>query len=96
MALYDDIRQLMNFPDIIKLMEDATAQKRPAVEPLQCALLAVFGPKQIMPDATKQKIGRIAEDIMLARGYEKRKNPQKVQVVGHVFTMATVYCKPKP
>ena len=93
MALYDDIRQLMNFPDIIKLMKDATAKGRPAVEPLQDALLAVFGPKQIMPDATKKKIGRIAMDVMLARGYEKQKKPQKVPVVGHVFTTATVYRK---
>ena len=82
----------MNFANITELMEDATARGRPAVEPLQGALLATFDPKQIMERKTKQKIGRIAKDVMLALGYQHYKYGEPV--VGHVFTVASVYCKP--
>ena len=86
----------MKRPCNVYLMEYATFLERPAVEPLQCALLAEFARKDVGQDHVKKMIGEMARQIMCFRGYERDKDPgpQKVAISGGLlFSSGTRYRK---
>lgn len=88
----ENIRAFLERPCSVYLMGYATSLKRPAVEPLQCALLAEFDPQQIREKPTRRMIGRLARQVMEARGYEHDRKGVKVKYP--LFTVASVYRKP--
>ena len=85
-----DIRDFLSEPSHVKLMIDATDRGRPAVEPLQNALLKRFD-WDITSDRNKKTIGREAKKVMEANGYRHLK--KGVLVTGPVFTTASTYVK---
>lgn len=87
----------MKRPCNLYLMEYATFLERPAVEPLQCALLAEFDRQEVDQDLVKQMIGDMARQIMVAIGYDPDEDPgpQKVDTFdGSLFKKASRYRKP--
>ncbi len=88
-----DLWEFMKRPENVKLMEDGTAQGRPAVELLTTGLLREFDP-QIKQGRRKKMVGHMASRIMLALGYEfDSEKPVPVED-SRVFTLASRYRKP--
>ena len=99
--LGQDLWEFMKRPENVKLMEDGTAQGRPAVELLDKKLSDLFDQQkqklsQERIDRFKQMIGDMARRIMCFRGYERDKDPgpQKVAISGGLlFSSGTRYRK---
>ena len=88
----ETIRPFMAKRKNIERMKTATDRGRPAVEPLQKDLLTEFGPG-VRENSVKQRIGRMAREIMGGEGYEHDK--YGVRVEGDLFTCASLYKKKK-
>ena len=84
-----EIRAFMERPENVELMIDATSRGRPAVEPLEEGFLKEFDPQQISQDPIKQRIGRVAKEIMEANGYEHVE--YGVPIHGRLFVVASLY-----
>lgn len=89
----ENIRDFLERPCNVYLMGYATSLKRPAVEPLQCALLAEFDPQQIREKPTRRMIGRLARQVMKSHGYKTFIPPKKIRINGILFTKASMYRK---
>lgn len=83
----------MKRPENVKLMEDGTAQGRPAVELLTTGLLREFDP-QIKQGRRKKMVGHMASRIMLALGYEFDSDEPVPVEDSRVFTTGSRYRKP--
>lgn len=86
-ALWD----FLNAPNSIGVLETSTYLRRPALEGLQDQLIAKFG-DEIRGHRWKQMIGRMARQIMEARGYQLDQTGVRIRV-GDLFTSAARYVK---
>lgn len=93
----EEIDMFLRESNNVQRMKVASDNGRPAVEPLQCALCDKFKTlaKGGLRDTFKQMVGRMAKDIMEAKGYRQvedtNKKPVKVLVDGCLFTTASRY-----
>ena len=82
---------ILTRPDMIKAMEAASAQARPAAEAVGPAVAEAVG---TLGDTEKKLVGRWIREVMAARGWRP---DRKVDVrPGHFFRRGTVYRRPDP
>ena len=87
--------EFMKRPDNVKLMEGASSQGRPAIEPLGQGLLDEFDERDFSSHGHKLMIGEMVSQIMAQLGY---RFVAKVSLlrgpVASLFTTASRYRKP--
>lgn len=79
-------------PDNLIRMETATLLERAAVEPLAAGLVAEFG-DEVRDDRTKQMIGHMTRQIMVALGYEIDRSGLRITRPS-LFTSGATYRRP--
>ncbi len=80
----------LNERDNLIRMETATFLERPAVEPLSPGLLDRYG-EEIRQDRVKQMIGRMARQILEARGYRIDRQNVRISAEANIFSSGTRY-----
>ena len=80
----------MNEGSTIDLMKDASDRGRPAVEPLQEALLEQFEQGRVKENRIKQMIGRMARQVLERSGYRLVSDRNSVKP-WRLFSLASTY-----
>jgi hypothetical protein len=86
-----EVWKFLNEHDNIIRMETASDLLRPAVEPLSKLLVSKFG-KAISEDRTKQMIGHMVRQIMVAQNYRLVSSSIKIRF-GDLFNVASKYTR---